>query len=100
MHTSHERVNAHASGFVVFIQRAEWLCEQGGIEFTAILRPKRDGAAHKWRVQKSRDSLRVMVCKCVEPYFTPGLSIERCTLIRGKPVAPRGRASIQVQAHH
>ncbi len=66
----------------------------------AVLTLKRDGAPQKRRVQKSSDSLRAMICKCVESDFTPGFTVQRRNLVQGKHIALGRVASVEVQHEH
>ena len=49
IHGSHERVNTHIPGFIVFVQWAEWLCEQGRFELLAVFTLECDGAPQERR---------------------------------------------------
>ena len=44
IHGSHERVSTQIPGFIVLVQRAKWLCEQGRIELLAVHALESDGA--------------------------------------------------------
>ena len=68
-------------------QSGEWLGQLCGIECVTPFRNQCDGPENKWRVQKARNSLGMVIHKSIQANLAVTFSVERIDVVQGKYVA-------------